>query len=181
MRTVSTEGVVLKRMNVGEADRFVTIFTRDLGKISALAKGVRKITSSRSAALEPGTHTKLLLTRSHETFIVSQAQVINAFSRAKETLAGAKQVMQVLEIVDAVMVEEEQQDVFNDVLHILKEVDKTHSTRSVVTKTLTMMLQRLGFRDMRDTPYATITEYVEFIAEKKMKSYPYLTVKTSQT
>ncbi|KKU23266.1 MAG: repair protein RecO protein [Microgenomates group bacterium GW2011_GWA1_46_15] len=41
MRTVSTEGIVLKRMNVGEADRFVTIFTRDLGKISALAKGVR--------------------------------------------------------------------------------------------------------------------------------------------
>ena len=45
-------GFVVKRINLGEADRFVTIFTQNNGKIEVLAKGVRKITSKRSSHIE---------------------------------------------------------------------------------------------------------------------------------
>ena len=39
------EGVVLRAIKLGEADRIVTIFTQGHGKIRAVAKGIRKTTS----------------------------------------------------------------------------------------------------------------------------------------
>jgi DNA repair protein RecO len=47
--------LVFSRKNIGEADRFVTFFTREEGLIRAIAKGVRKIPSSRGGHLEPCT------------------------------------------------------------------------------------------------------------------------------
>lgn len=47
--------VVFSRKNIGEADRLVTFFTREEGLIRAIAKGVRKIPSSRGGHLEPCT------------------------------------------------------------------------------------------------------------------------------
>jgi DNA repair protein RecO (recombination protein O) len=51
-RVHQAEGIILKRRNFGETDRIITIFTRELGKISCIAKGVRKITSRRSGHVE---------------------------------------------------------------------------------------------------------------------------------
>ena len=53
MRTsFSSEGLVIKRKDVGEADKIVTIFSKNQGKISVIAKGVRKVTSRRAGNLE---------------------------------------------------------------------------------------------------------------------------------
>lgn len=40
-RTLRVEAVVLSHREMGEADRFVVLFTRERGKIRAIAKGVR--------------------------------------------------------------------------------------------------------------------------------------------
>ena len=47
------EGVVLRAIKLGEADRIVTIFTQGHGKVRAVAKGIRKTTSKFGARLEP--------------------------------------------------------------------------------------------------------------------------------
>lgn len=52
MNTVSTEGIVLRRMNYGESDRIITMLTKDHGKISLLAKGVRKQKSKLAGGIE---------------------------------------------------------------------------------------------------------------------------------
>lgn len=52
MRHFTTEALVIYRRNYGEADRFFTLFSKEHGKISALAKGVRKISSSFGGKLE---------------------------------------------------------------------------------------------------------------------------------
>ena len=46
------EGVIIHRRSYGEADRFLTIFTKHHGKIRVLAKGIRKITSKRAPHLD---------------------------------------------------------------------------------------------------------------------------------
>jgi DNA repair protein RecO (recombination protein O) len=53
MHSYKIEGIVLKRINLGESDRIVTLFTRDLGKVAVVARGVRKSTSKRAGSLEP--------------------------------------------------------------------------------------------------------------------------------
>jgi len=52
MKSYKTEGIIIKRKNFGEADRILTIFTKNKGKISIVAKGVRKINSRRAPHIE---------------------------------------------------------------------------------------------------------------------------------
>ncbi len=53
MNYYQTEGLVLRRHNIGEADRIIVFYTRDYGKMSAKARGVRKIKSKLAGSLEP--------------------------------------------------------------------------------------------------------------------------------
>ena len=52
MKQLATEAIILKRINFGEADRILTVLTRDSGQISMLAKGVRKSKSKLAGGLE---------------------------------------------------------------------------------------------------------------------------------
>ena len=49
----STEGIVLKKLDVGEADALYAIYTRDYGKIRVLAQGIRKPEAKLRGHLEP--------------------------------------------------------------------------------------------------------------------------------
>jgi DNA repair protein RecO (recombination protein O) len=60
-RTVKTEGVVLRSIRLGEADRVLHVYTEERGRIGAVAKGVRRTKSRFGARLEPLSHVELLL------------------------------------------------------------------------------------------------------------------------
>ena len=72
-RSLKTEAIVLRHSDMGEADRLLTLFSRDAGIIRAVAKGVRRIHSKKAGHLEPFTRVSLMLARSHELWIVTQA------------------------------------------------------------------------------------------------------------
>lgn len=48
------EAIVLRTQKLGEADRIITMLTRDHGRIRGVAKGVRRTKSKFGARLEPG-------------------------------------------------------------------------------------------------------------------------------
>ena len=58
-RSFRVEAVVLRHADWGEADRLLTLYTRERGKARAIAKGVRKIRSRKAGHLEPFMHVKL--------------------------------------------------------------------------------------------------------------------------
>jgi recombinational DNA repair protein (RecF pathway) len=57
------QGVVLRSVKLGEADKIVTVMTLGSGKVRAVAKGIRKTTSRFGARLEPFTHVSLMVYR----------------------------------------------------------------------------------------------------------------------
>src|SRR5438045_8531831 len=57
------QGVVLRSMKLGEADKIVTILTQGSGKVRGVAKGIRKTTSRFGGRLEPFTHVNPVLYR----------------------------------------------------------------------------------------------------------------------
>jgi DNA repair protein RecO (recombination protein O) len=73
-RVYTTEAVVLRRIDFGEADRILTLFTPAYGRIRAVAKGVRRTTSRLAGHLEPFTRTQLLLAKGRDLDIVTQAE-----------------------------------------------------------------------------------------------------------
>ncbi|HEX4519931.1 MAG TPA: DNA repair protein RecO [Gaiellaceae bacterium] len=60
-RTYKTEAIVLRSLRFSEADRILHLYTRDRGRIGAIAKGVRKTKSRFGARLEPLSHVELVL------------------------------------------------------------------------------------------------------------------------
>ncbi len=79
MRTYKTEGIVIGRINFGEADRILTIYTRGFGKLRVLAKSARKLTSRKSGALELFNQVKLCLAKGKNLDIITEAEVVRSF------------------------------------------------------------------------------------------------------
>lgn len=86
MRAFTTDGIVLKHTNYGEADRMLTVLTPFKGKISVVAKGVRRITSRRAGNVEPLNRVKLHLFQGQGAPILTEAQSLQTFSKIKEDL-----------------------------------------------------------------------------------------------
>jgi DNA repair protein RecO (recombination protein O) len=74
-----TEAVVLRRVDVGEADRVLTLYTPQHGKLRAIAKGVRRTTSHLGGHLELFTRSKLLIAKGRDFDYVTQAETLDPF------------------------------------------------------------------------------------------------------
>ncbi len=105
-RVYRTEAIVLRRMNLGEADRLLTLFSPDYGKIRAVAKGVRRPTSRKAGHLEPFTQAKLLLARGRDLDIVTQAESLHLFTGIQGDLERLGQAAYMVELLDRFTVEE---------------------------------------------------------------------------
>ena len=74
------EAVVLRTHKLAEADRIVTLLTREHGRVRAVAKGVRRTTSKFGSRLEPFTHVDLMLAEGRNLDTVTQAETLSTFS-----------------------------------------------------------------------------------------------------
>ena len=80
MPTYRDEGVVLRTHQLGEADRIVTLLTREHGKVRAVARGVRRTSSRFGARLEPFMVADLQLAVGRSLDIVTQAVTLGAYA-----------------------------------------------------------------------------------------------------
>ena len=90
----------MKRSDFGEADRLLTLYTPKLGKMRAIAKGVRKPTSRKSGHLELFTHSQLLIAKGRNLDIVTQAETIHAFRPLREDLLRTGYAYYVAELMN---------------------------------------------------------------------------------
>ena len=96
------EGVVLRTIKLGEADRIVSLVTQSHGKVRAVAKGVRKTKSRFGGRLEPTGHVALLLYEGRELDVITQAESIDHFRAIREDLERLTRATAMLEVVDQV-------------------------------------------------------------------------------
>jgi DNA repair protein RecO (recombination protein O) len=78
MSYYKTEGIVLRRTNLGEADRIITFLTPDHGKLKAVAKGVRRIKSRMAGHLELFSRVNLMLATGRNLDIITSARLADA-------------------------------------------------------------------------------------------------------
>ncbi len=109
-RTVRTEAIVLAHRDYGETDRLLRLFTLRLGKVQALAKGVRKVTSRKAGHLEPFTRVNVLLARGRNFFILTQAETLDAYLPLRASLEDIGRAAYVIELLDRFTYEEGEHD-----------------------------------------------------------------------
>ena len=76
-RLYNTEAIVLKHLPIGEADRIVTLYTLDRGKLRAVGRGVRRTKSRLAGHLELLTRTRVLIARGRSLDTISQSESID--------------------------------------------------------------------------------------------------------
>ena len=101
IRTYKTEAVVLKQTPLGEADRILTLLTPDLGKVRAVAKGVRRTKSRLAGHLELLSHASVSLTMGRNLDTVNEAQGLNSFRAIRGDLQRVSKGLYIAELMDA--------------------------------------------------------------------------------
>ncbi|TMD60118.1 MAG: DNA repair protein RecO [Chloroflexi bacterium] len=99
-RTYRAEAIVLKGMDLGEADRIVTLYTRYFGKLRAIAKGARRPTSRLAGHVEPLAHATFQLAKGRELDVITQAETRETYRGLRETLVETAAGWYVAELVD---------------------------------------------------------------------------------
>ncbi len=79
MRYVKTDGIVIKEVNVDEADKILTIFTRKLGKIQVLSKGARKPKSRFMSCSQLFCYADFGLTKSQDMYVLKSTELNKNF------------------------------------------------------------------------------------------------------
>lgn len=106
-RTRKVEAIVISHSDFGEADRILSLYTREMGKARALAKGIRKEHSRKAGHLEPFTCTALMLARGSSFWIISQAETVDAFIPIREDLTKTAKAAYVVELLERFTSEDE--------------------------------------------------------------------------
>jgi DNA repair protein RecO (recombination protein O) len=122
-RIYKTNAIVLRQRRLGEADKIVTILTPNLGKLDAVAKGVRRPRSKLAGHVEPLTYTSFMLARGRELDIVTQAQTLEVFPSLRDDLERTGRALYTAELVERFTPErQESYPVFRLLLETLRRL-----------------------------------------------------------
>ena len=147
-RSFRVEAVVLRHHDYGEADRLLTLYTRQLGKTRVLAKGARKIASRKAGHIEPFTQVKLQLARGRDMLLVTQADTVDAYLPLREDLILTSQASYVLELLDrfTYVDETENPSTFRLLTNTLARLASNDDPWLVIRYYEMRLLDLLGFR-----------------------------------
>jgi DNA repair protein RecO (recombination protein O) len=99
-RLYRTDALILRRADFGEADRLLTVFTPERGKLRLLAKGVRKTTSRKAGHVELFMLTDMLIAQGRTWDIISQAEIVEPYRDLREDLDKTSHAYYLAELVD---------------------------------------------------------------------------------
>lgn len=145
MQTLKTEGIILKRRNFGEADRILTVFSPQMGKISVMAKGVRRITSRRGGNVELLNRSSAFLHKGKSFWILTEAVTIDPYTKIKSDLTLSTYAFHILELIDKLTAEDQENYiVYNHLLNVLEKL--SNNPRQIFIRAFEVKtLSTLGF------------------------------------
>jgi len=147
-RSFRVEAIVLRHRDWGEADRLLALYTRQQGKIRAVAKGARKIRSRKAGHLQPFTRITLQLARAQGPYIITQVETLDAYLPLREDLNLTGNASYLVELLDRFTYDEEETNtaIFRLLSESLSRLSRGDDIWIVVRYYEMRLLDYLGFR-----------------------------------
>lgn len=149
MRSHKTTGIILKRTDLGEADRLLTIFSFDQGKIRASVRGAKKPLSKLAGHLEPAFMTNFQLSEGRNFYVVTGAELRYAYPDIRTDLAKTGLAYYLLETVDSLTQEGEEHrtlfELLKDALLLVETTEDEARQRLILPIFTLKALVNLGF------------------------------------
>lgn len=146
----TTEGVVLRTRNLGEADKIVTMYTNSRGKVLAVARGARRTRNRLLGVTQVFTHGRYLMFEGNSMDTLSQGEIIHSFQAIRDDLEKMAAAMYVCELVDVfVETEEANKETFDLLSNTLKMIEAGTVKFALRVFELKFM-QQLGYQPQLD-------------------------------
>ena len=108
--SIAVRGLVIRTVNVREADRLVVIFTEEMGIVTALAQSARSIKSKKMVATTQFCYSNFILYRRGEYYYVKEVELIESFFDIRKTVEGFALAGYIAEVLSDVTVAEAEKD-----------------------------------------------------------------------
>ncbi|OGU14594.1 MAG: DNA repair protein RecO [Ignavibacteria bacterium GWB2_35_12] len=157
---INTEAIILKSIKYGDSSKILSIFTRDFGRLSVIAKGARQTKSKFGAALEPMSVSNLCFYKkaNRDLHTLSSADSVINFNNIQNSLENMACAMMILESVLQTLVENEMNiNLFELLKSSLIELNKTTGNPfSIFTLFQIELAHNLGFSMKFDYNYENL-------------------------
>jgi len=131
MSTYKTEGIIIKRNNFLEASLILDIWTKDYGKVEAVARSARKIKGKLKGHLELFLWTELIFAKGKNIDTITSSLTIESFSNLRNNLEFSYGAYYILELVDKMTIEGHRDErVFCLLLDSLKKINNLNKINS---------------------------------------------------
>jgi len=170
----TADAIVLKRRNTGEADRSLTLFTKNYGKIRVLARGVRKISSKRAPHIEVFTRIIVTVHKGKGIDSLTDVAPVATYGAVRTDLKRVGAAYYLCELIDGLLPEEQiHTDVFDLLATALTTLATVDRGRVDVLRVrfATALLRMLGYLERgKAPPGGDIDTYVEQLLERRLKT-----------
>ena len=170
----TAEGIILKRRNVGEADRILTIFTKQYGKIRVIAKGVRKISSKRGSHVEVFNHVIASLHKGKGLDMLTEVSSIPSHESIRSDLHRVGAAYYLCELIDGFLpAEQPHEDVFKLLCTAFSALSTVKPERVdfLRERFAAALLRSLGYLERGSKPpTGSLNSYVEQLLERRLKT-----------
>ena len=145
-KNFSSEGIVLARKPYGEADKIVSIYSKHFGRLSFMAKGVRRPTSRKRASLEIFTHVSFLAHSGRNLDLIIETQTLDSYRAIRKSLKRVSLAYFFCEVVGRITRDGEKNlELYNLLLNYLETLKTEKGLRSLRLKFIYEVLTLLGF------------------------------------
>jgi DNA repair protein RecO (recombination protein O) len=151
---LKAEGVVLRTFDFRETSKIAVFFTREFGKLKGLLKGIRKEPQKFASHLNLGSLNEVVFyrKRNSDLHLISHCDLRNDFLGLRRDLKRSLAVNYALELVDALMPAEDQnEEVFKLLLRCLQSLESAVDTSKIVQMFQIKMLSLSGFKPHFDS------------------------------
>lgn len=146
-RLYRTQGVVLRRRDLGEADRILTVYTDQYGKLRLVAKGTRRTKSRLAGHLEPFSRTSLLIAKGRNLDVITQASLIDPYKTLRQDESLIAYAGYFADLLDAFTPDaQENVSVYELLVAALERLDRRADPGITAAALELRLLGQLGFR-----------------------------------
>lgn len=148
MKRYNTQAFVLKNIKYKDSDKIFTLFSKDLGKISAVARGVRKISSRRAGNLDTLNLVSISIRENLNAFNdIEEVKTLESYKDLKKDLKKSLKAYYLIELVYKSIEEgEKNEELFNLLQQSLRMMQKTSDPNFVVNYFEMHFMKLLGYK-----------------------------------
>jgi DNA repair protein RecO (recombination protein O) len=142
----NSEGIVIGRRNFGEADRILSIYTKDHGRISLIAKGIRRPKSRKRGHVEVFSLVKFQANSGHGIDLMTEADISDDFKEIRASLPRITLAYYFMEVVGKITHEgEKNEELFNLIRSSLNKLKSEKKLKDMRMAFILKLLTILGY------------------------------------